>query len=85
LCKDSALYFKLNTSLAWSRTSHLDACISIGHAHSSIICTYNNVDVTQTLSQVWAKILCPSFAPICGLVLCGYVSLTQIYIPTRYG
>jgi hypothetical protein len=71
--------FKLNTSLIQSRASHLDACICMGHAHSSIICTHNNLDVTHTLGQVWAKILCPTPTPMCRLVLCEYIFHPDIY------
>jgi hypothetical protein len=71
--------FKLNTSLIWSRASHLDMCICMGHAHLSIICTHNNLDVTHTLGQVWVKILCPSSTPMCRLVLCQYIFHPDIH------
>jgi len=72
--------FELNTSLIRSRASHLNACICMGlHAHSSIICTHNNLDVSHTLGQVWAKILCPTPTPMCRLVLCEYIFHPDIY------
>jgi hypothetical protein len=45
--------------LTGSRTSHPDACTVI-ETCPSVICTHKYPDVTPTVSEVWAKILCPN-------------------------
>jgi hypothetical protein len=56
-------HFKLKAFLMELITFHLDACFCIEHAES-IICTHSISDVTHTLGQAQAKMLCLHCIPM---------------------